>query len=49
MNPEGPRAEDLPDELKKKVLRDIVERVAKRPVKVRMPYYFNKKGGVKGQ
>ena len=46
MNPKGPRFEDLPLKMQKRVRKQIIDMVAERPVKVRMPYYFKQKGGV---
>ncbi len=46
MNKKGPRFEDLPLEMQKRVRKQITDMVAERPVKVRMPYYFKQKGGV---
>ena len=46
MNTKGPKFEDFPDKLQEKVMRQVVENVARRPVKVRLPFYFKKKGGV---
>jgi hypothetical protein len=45
MNTKGSRFEDFPKELQDRVKRQIVDTVAKHPVKVRLPYYFNKRGG----
>lgn len=47
MNQKGPRFEDLPLEMQKRVRKQITDMVAERPVKVRMPYYFKQKEGVK--
>lgn len=43
MNQKGPRFEDLPLEIQKRVCKQITDMVAERPVKVRIPYYFSKR------
>lgn len=48
MNQKGPRFEDLPLKMQKRVRKQIIDMVAERPVKVRMPYYFKQKGGAYG-
>lgn len=47
MSSKWSRLEDMPAELSDRIKRRVLENIAKFPVKVRMPYYFNKKGGGK--